>query len=89
MKWFKRISVVLGVLLAALVALPSFISLNDYLPKIEHEVSARLGEPVKISSLRVAVLPQPHLTVDGITLGKGGDIKVGKIHGDARDFISA
>jgi uncharacterized protein involved in outer membrane biogenesis len=55
MKWFKRISVVLGVLLAALVALPSFISLNDYLPKIEHEVSARLGEPVKISSLRVAV----------------------------------
>lgn len=79
MKWFKRLSVGVCVLLAMLVVLPFLIPLNEYLPAIERQVSARLGEPVKISDLHLAVLPQPHLTVDGITVGKGGDIKVGKV----------
>ena len=79
MKWFKRIAFVLGALIAVLAVLPFFISLNDYIPQIEQAVSARLREPVKISNLRAAILPLPHVTVDGITVGKSGDVKVGKV----------
>ena len=79
MKWLKRIGIVLGVIILILVGIPFFISLNDYIPQIEKEVSARLKEPVTIKSLRAAALPLPHLTVDGITIGKTEDIKVGKV----------
>ncbi|MGH2360957.1 MAG: hypothetical protein ACRDGM_10520, partial [bacterium] len=70
---------VLGVIILILALVPFFISLDDYIPTIESEVSARIKEPVKIGSLRAAGLPLPHLTVSGITVGKTEDIKVGKV----------
>jgi uncharacterized protein involved in outer membrane biogenesis len=79
MKWLKRMGLVLGVVILILAVVPFFITFNDYIPQIEKEVSARLKEPVTISSVRAAALPLPHLTVDGITVGKTGDIKVGKV----------
>jgi len=79
MKWLKRIGLVVGALLLMLAVVPFFISLDDSIPTIEREVSARLKEPVTIGSLRVAGLPLPHLTVSGITVGKAQDIKVGKV----------
>ena len=39
--------------------LPFFITLDDYIPVVEREVSARLKEPVVIGSIRVAGLPLP------------------------------
>ncbi len=41
MKWPKRILIALAVLLVSAVALPFFISLNDYIPRIEKEASSR------------------------------------------------
>ena len=79
MNWLKRITIVFGVLLAILITLPFFISLNDYIPRIEKEVSAMLQEPVSIKNIRFAALPLPHVTIDGITVGKTDDIKVGKV----------
>ena len=79
MKWVKRIGIGFAALLAILLVLPFFISLNDYIPQIEKEVSARLKEPVTIKSLRAAALPLPHVTVDGISVGKTADIMVGKV----------
>jgi uncharacterized protein involved in outer membrane biogenesis len=79
MKWLKRFAIVIGVLLVILAALPFFISLDDYIPQIEKEVSARLKEPVKIGGLRAAALPLPHLVINDITVGKTGDIRVGKV----------
>jgi len=79
MKWLKWVGVVLGVIVLILAVVPFFISLDDYIPTIEKEVSARLREPVKIGSLRAAGLPLPHVTVSGITIGKTEDIKVGKV----------
>jgi uncharacterized protein involved in outer membrane biogenesis len=78
-KWFKRSLMALAVLLAIAGALPFFISLDDYIPRIEKEVSARLKEPVSIASIRFAALPLPHVTIEGITVGKSGDIKLGKV----------
>ena len=79
MKWLKPILIALAVLLVIAVALPFFISLNDYIPRIEKEVSARLKEPVSIKSIKFAALPLPHVTADGITVGKTDDIKLGKV----------
>lgn len=79
MKWLKRISIVLGVIILILAVVPFFISLNDYIPQIEKEVSARLKEPVSIKKISFSALPTPHVTVDGITVGKTEDVKVGKV----------
>ena len=79
MKWLKWIGGIAGVIVLALAVVPFFISLNDYIPQIEKEISARIKEPVKIGGLRAAGLPLPHVTVDGITVGKSEDIKVGKV----------
>jgi len=79
MTWLKRMLIALAALVAIAVALPFFISLDDYIPRIEAAASARLKEPVSIRSIRFAVLPLPHVTVDGITVGKTDDIQLGKV----------
>lgn len=79
MKWLKWIGIVVSVLLLILAVVPFFISLDDYIPEIEREISAKLKEPVKIGSLRAAGLPLPHVSASGITVGKTEDIKVGKV----------
>lgn len=79
MKWLKRILIALLLPVAVGVALPFFISLDDYIPQIEKEASARLMEPVSIKSVRFTALPLPHITVNGITVGTAEDIKLGKV----------
>src|SRR5687767_9938808 len=79
MKWLKILGGLVVVLVLALAAIPFFISLDDYIPRIEQEVSARIKEPVKIGSLRAAALPLPHMTARGVAVGKSEDIKVGKV----------
>ena len=79
MKWLKRIGIAFGVLVLILVAVPFFISVNDYIPQIEEAASERLKDPVKIEKLRLAFLPLPHLTIDGITVGKTQDLTLGKV----------
>ncbi len=79
MKWLKRILIALAALLALAAALPLFISLDDYIPRIEKEVSARLKEPVSIKSIKFALLPLPHVTVHGIAIGRNDEFKLGKV----------
>lgn len=79
MIWLKRILVALAILLVIAVASPFFITLDDYIPRIEKEASARLNEPVSIKSIRFSALPLPHVTIDGITVGTTNDIKLGKV----------
>jgi uncharacterized protein involved in outer membrane biogenesis len=78
-KWLKRGLIAFAILLAIAGAVPFFIPLAAYVPRIENLVSARLKEPVSIGSIKFAALPLPHLTVDGITIGKTGDIRLGKV----------
>ncbi len=79
MKWLKWVGALLGVIVLNLAVVPFFITLDDYIPAIERDVSARIKEPVKIGGLRAVGLPLPHLTASGITVGKAEDIKVGKV----------
>ena len=79
MKWVKRIGIGVALLVAVLAVLPFVISVDDYRPRIEQEISARLKEPVTIARLRAFALPTPHVTADGIAIGKTGDVKVAKL----------
>jgi uncharacterized protein involved in outer membrane biogenesis len=79
MKWLKRILVALAALLAIALALPYFIALDDYIPQVEKAASARLNQPVSVKHIRFSALPAPHVTVDGITIGTGSDLTVGKV----------
>jgi len=79
MKWLKRILIALALLLVLALALPFFITLDDYIPQIEKAASDRLREPVTIASIRFAALPLPHVTIEGVTVGKSRDVEVGKV----------
>ena len=80
MKWLKRISLVLGVIILILAVVPFFISLDDYIPQIEKEVAAKLKEPVTIKSLRAAAPPPlPYVTANGISVCQTGEVQVGEI----------
>jgi uncharacterized protein involved in outer membrane biogenesis len=79
MKWLKvGVWIVASVVLLLAVA-PLFVSLNDYVLLVEKEVSAKLGEPVRIAGLRAGGLPVPHVTVDGISIGKTGIVTAARV----------
>ena len=79
MKWLTRIALVMGVLVAILAIAPFFITLNDYIPVVEEEISARLKEPVSIDSLHASAFPVPHVRIEGIAIGAADEIKVGEL----------
>lgn len=79
MKRFKYLLLGVAALLAIAVAAPFFITLDDYIPRIEKAVATKLKEPVSIKSIRFAMLPRPHITIDGIAVGTAGDLTLGKV----------
>lgn len=79
MKWLVRIGLVLAALVAVAALVPFFVTLDDYVPVIEKEISARLREPVSIDALHASMLPVPHVRVEGIAIGTDKDIKLGRL----------
>ena len=79
MKLLKRLLIAFALLLLIAGVLPFFISLDDYIPRIEKEASARLKQPVSIKSIKLAALPLPHVTLDGITIGTTDGIELGRV----------
>src|SRR5947199_8736177 len=79
MKWIKHATLVIGVLVVIIALVPFFITLNDYIPVVEKEIAAVVGEPVSIDSLHASVLPVPHARIDGITIGTSDEIKIGRL----------
>ncbi|MDP1680623.1 MAG: AsmA family protein [Burkholderiales bacterium] len=79
MRWLKISAFLLGVVLLFALILPFLIPLNRYLPKIQKMASDKLGEPVVIAELKVALLPFPSAKLMGITLGKSHETKIGAV----------
>jgi hypothetical protein len=79
MKWFKRLILAFAVLIALLAALPLLVSLDDYRPQLEKMVSEKLKEPVSFKKLRLIGLPLPHVTVEGVDVGKTNDLTIGAV----------
>lgn len=75
MKWVKRAALAVVALRALLLVLPFVVSVDDYRPGIERELSARLKELVSITRLRAHGLPLPDATPAYIRIGKTDDVK--------------
>src|SRR5678809_585250 len=80
MKWIKRSTIAFVLIIAVLSALPFLITLNDYIPRVEKLASEKLGEKVSISGIKFSALPFPHVTVEGIVVGKSDDITIGRVN---------
>ena len=64
--------------LAALTAaVPWLVPLSGFIPQIEEVASERLGVPVSVGELRLALLPLPHVTAESVNIGehKLGSVK--------------
>lgn len=79
MRWLKISAFLFGAVLFFALILPFFIPLNRYLPQIQKMASDKLGEPVEIAELKLALLPSPSATLVGITLGKSHETKIGAV----------
>ena len=79
MKSHKRIVLGAIVAFAALLVLPFLLPLDHFIPEIERVASEQLKAPVKVGSLRLFFLPIPHLTVQGIAVGKSRFLEVEKV----------
>ena len=67
----KIVMAAAAVLLGAMVAAPWLIPSSTWIPKVESEAATKLGVPVHIGDIRVALLPLPHLSVVDLDVGEG------------------
>ena len=71
--------IALAGLAALIVALPWLVPLDRLIPQIEAAASARIGAPVRIASLRLVLLPLPHLVANGVSAGTPALGEVGRV----------
>ena len=79
MKFRKRILLGTGIAVALLIVVPSVVPLGHFIPRIERLASEQLHDQVRISSLRLYMLPLPHLTIGGIEVGRKPYLQVRKV----------
>ncbi|MBI1397471.1 MAG: hypothetical protein GC151_15980, partial [Betaproteobacteria bacterium] len=66
----------LGVVLALLLGGLHLVPMSFYVPSVEHAVARRLGEPVAIGELHVALFPLPKITLDDVKIGRQLDVRI-------------
>lgn len=76
MKLKRIVLIVAAVFVLLLVAVPFLIPTGSYINQIEQMAAKKLGEPVAIKSLHVALLPSPRVKLGGIVVGKDAEIQV-------------
>ena len=62
----------------AVIALPYFYPLNEYVAPIEQRLSAQLKQPVHIDGMTASSLP-PKLQLQNVTMGSGQEVKIGSV----------
>lgn len=76
MKWFKRFLVAVMLLASLAITTVYLTPLDVYVPEIEQTLSANFGEPVKISHLKLGLLPFPHMMLERVQVGNKPDAAV-------------
>jgi len=71
--------IVVGGFVAAVLATPWLVPVARFIPLIEAEASARVGEPVKIASLRLWLVPLPHVVATGISAGTAPLARIARV----------
>jgi hypothetical protein len=75
----RKYLVAVGLVASVLLLVPFLVPLGGFIPQIEQAASSRIGEPVRISSLRLFLFPLPHLTLGGIEVGAKPYLRVRKV----------
>ncbi len=75
----KNLAIGFAVVLLLLIAVPFLIPTATILKQIEKAASEKLGVPLTIQSLHLAVLPTPRVNIKGIAIGKDADIHVASV----------
>lgn len=84
-RWFKpaiAATIVIGVILIALLALPLLIDINTYRGQIVSQLEQKLGRKVKLGALGLRVFPSVKVRVDEVEIGDDPQIA-------ANDFVHA
>lgn len=83
-----------GLVVVALAGM-HFVSFDGQIPAFEKALSARFQQPVKIKGLHMALVPTPHLRLDGVTIGADGQVRIpgvkargdlGNLFGEKKNF---
>ncbi|GAB4121757.1 MAG: hypothetical protein Fur0040_02050 [Sideroxydans sp.] len=74
--WGKILLGLLVLAIAAVLVLPMVWPLQEFVPAAEQHLSAQVGMPVRVESMRAAVLPRPSLKLENVRMGSNEEIKV-------------
>lgn len=77
-KWLKRL-LILSIVFLAAIGLVFLVPLNSYIPEIEKRAGEKLHEPVRIGSLRILLVPTPHVVIKKIAIGAQQEVKIESI----------
>jgi uncharacterized protein involved in outer membrane biogenesis len=75
----KQVALSIVVLLALLVVVPFLIPMGTYVKQVEQVASEKLGQPVSVGFLRLALLPTPRVNVGTLRIGRNDDVTVDNI----------
>ena len=78
--WGKPVALGLFLLLVLGLVSVNFVSFDGYIPQFEKLVGAHLQQPVKIKLLHLALVPQPHWRLDGVSVGNEGQLEVARVN---------
>lgn len=76
MKKWKRPALIALIILGILLIVPFLIPMSAYTRQAEQMATAKLGVPVKLESMRLAILPTPRINVSGIVIGGNEEVRV-------------
>ena len=77
----KLVLVYLPVVLLLVVGLLHFVNISMLIAPIEKVATETVGVPVKVTKVHASVWPQPHLVLEGVTMGTAsGNQKIEAIH---------
>ncbi|MEW5905088.1 MAG: hypothetical protein AB1722_12195 [Pseudomonadota bacterium] len=64
--------------LLALFLLPMFWPMQEYIAPLEQRLSQHFGQPVKVGSMRVSLLPLPKMELREVSIGSQREVLVGE-----------
>ena len=76
---FKRTIFAIVVVMGLLIVIPFMIPTDTYIRQIEQGVSEKLGVPVKVRGLHLALLPSPRANIRDVVIGRDAEIQIERI----------
>ena len=67
------------ILVLGIISIP-FIPFDGYIPQFEKLAGAYLQQPVKVKTLHLMLLPQPHWRLDDVSVGNQGQLTVSRVN---------